>query len=122
MARIPETAKDALSPEMLSSLSSNAQTLVSAQSQEQLKAAFSQMGQQGAALYGQLFQSIRDSLTSAMGEVFLVAVGIVAVAFVLNFFLKDKPVKRVAVEAQTAPLSIPENPAKMCPEKVRIDK
>ncbi len=49
---------------------------------------------QAAALYQPLLDSLRASLSAAISEVFLVLFGVVMLALLLSFFLKEIPLRR----------------------------
>ena len=53
-----------------------------------------QMGQQGAEIMSQLFEALRVTLASAIGDVFTVGLVVVAVGFVATIFLKEIPLHR----------------------------
>jgi len=93
-ARLPAAIKGVISPQVINSLANNPQVLVSAEAQARLQTIFSQMGSAGSALYEQTFQALRQSLSSAISEAFLVSVAIMAIAFVANFFLKEIPLRK----------------------------
>ncbi len=93
-ARLPAAIKGMISPQVINSLASNPQALVSAEAQARLQSLFAQMGPSGAALYEQVFQALRESLSSAISDVFLISVFIMLIAFVANFFLKEIPLRK----------------------------
>ncbi len=95
LARIPAEVKQALPPQVLNSITGNAQALLNPNAQTGLKAAFDQMGQQGAVLYQQTLQGLKESLSAAMTEVFLISFLIIIVAFVVNWFIKEIPLRKV---------------------------
>ncbi|MSQ12360.1 MAG: DHA2 family efflux MFS transporter permease subunit [Dehalococcoidia bacterium] len=83
----------ALPQGMLSSLTENPQALVSPQAQEQLQQVFAPLGADGATLFEKLLTQLKDSLSSSLSDVFLVALVLVAVAFLITVFLKDIPLR-----------------------------
>ncbi len=93
-ARLPVGIAGMIPPQAISSLANNPQALVSPEAQARLRGMFSQMGSAGSALYEQTFQALRESLSSAISEAFLVAVAVLVVAFVVNFFLKEIPLRK----------------------------
>jgi hypothetical protein len=115
-AHLPAAVSSAVPPQVLSSVGQNAQALVSPQVQQQLQDGFALMGSQGQILYGELFETIRQALTSAMAEIFLASMGIVLVALILNFWLKEKS----AVAKPSRP-ALPLN-AEMVVQEVEIEK
>jgi EmrB/QacA subfamily drug resistance transporter len=88
---IPETIKKAIPAEQLTSLAHNPQALVNAQAQAQLRDSFNIFGSQGQALFEQLLQTLRQSLSSAIARVFLIGFFIVIISFITSFFLKEIP-------------------------------
>jgi EmrB/QacA subfamily drug resistance transporter len=94
MSRLPPAAKALIPPEQLSTLAHNPEALVNPQSQTQLNALLGQMGTQGAELLQQILQAMRQSLSTALSEVFLFAALCVGIAFIINFFIKEIPLRR----------------------------
>ncbi len=94
VGRLPSTLKALIPPEQLSALARNPQVLVSPGAQAQLQRRLEQMGPQGAALFQQVLQALRQSLNSALSQVFLFALFAVAIAFLLNLFIKEIPLRR----------------------------
>jgi len=94
VTKLPEAIKALIPPELLSSVTHNAQLLVSPQMQAQFKIMFNQFGEQGAALYAQALQALREALNSGLTEVFLVAFVVTFLAFIVNLFLKEVPLRK----------------------------
>ncbi|MEW6142567.1 MAG: MDR family MFS transporter [Chloroflexota bacterium] len=94
LERLPEAARSMIPPDFLASVSQSAQALVSPQAQSQLKASFNLLGAQGPVIYEQTIQLLRQSLSSALSWVFLVGCAITVIAFVLNLFLKEIPLRK----------------------------
>lgn len=94
LGRLPASARSMIPPDFLASVSQSAQVLVSPQAQASLKAAFGQMGAGGTAVYDQIMQLLRQSLSSALSWVFLIGCAITIVAFILNLFLKEVPLRK----------------------------
>lgn len=116
MERLPETARPFIPPDFLASISHSAQALISPQAQGQLKAAFGLLGAQGPVIYEQTLQLLRQSLGSALSWVFLVGCAVTIIAFILNFFLREIPLRRqyIGEEVNTGgrnPAVIPEKAA-----------
>ena len=99
IARLPATIKTLIPPQALSLMAHNPEVLVSPQAQDQLKTLFSQAGPQGAALYQQTLGILRQALNAGLVEVFLIALVITVVAFVISFFLKEIPLRKQHVLA-----------------------
>jgi EmrB/QacA subfamily drug resistance transporter len=93
-AKLPETIKAIIPPQMLSSVTNSAQALLSFQIQDQLKALFSQFGQQGATFYEQTLQVLREALNSGLREIFVIALIVTVLVFIINLFLKELPLRK----------------------------
>jgi hypothetical protein len=98
-AKLPATIKTLIPPQALSLMAHNPEVLVSPQAQDQLKTLFSQAGPQGTALYQQTLGILRQALNAGLVEVFLIALVITVVAFVISFFLKEIPLRKQHVLA-----------------------
>ena len=94
LTKLPETIKALIPPELLSSITHNAQVLVSPEAQAQLQAVFRNMGEQGAALCDQTLQTLREALNSGLTEVFVVAFVMTVLAFITNLFLREIPLRK----------------------------
>ncbi len=94
LSRIPDSIKAVIPPDTLNSMVHNPQALVSPEAQSHLQGMLSQIGSQGSALYGQIMQGLRQALSSALSEVFLIATVSVVVALIINFFLKEIPLRK----------------------------
>ncbi len=92
--RLPNKIKDLIPMERLDSLVRNPQALVSPDSQAQLQELFSEAGPDGAVYLQQLVQTLRESLSSALSFVFLIGLFIVVIAFIVNLFLKEIPLRK----------------------------
>ena len=62
--------------------------------QGQLQGLISQLGQQGTALLQQVAEGLRQALSSAIAEVFLYGMAAVVIAFVINLFIREVPLRR----------------------------
>ena len=93
---------DSLSPqisavipkEQLATLAENPQALVNPDALVQLQAVFEGMGEQGQILFNSLLITLREALSSAIGQVFLVSFFVVLIALVLIIFLKQIPLRK----------------------------
>jgi EmrB/QacA subfamily drug resistance transporter len=92
--KLPEAIRTLIPPELLYSITHNAQVLVSPEAQAQLQAVFSGMGQQGAVLYDQTLQTLREALNSGLSLIFQVAFVMIVLAFIVNLFLKEIPLRK----------------------------
>jgi ABC-type phosphate/phosphonate transport system permease subunit len=100
VAKLPETIKTLIPPQVLALMTHNPEVLVSPQAQDQLKTLLSQTGPQGAAIYQQTLGTLRQALNSGLAEVFAIALVITILAFVINFFLKEIPLRKQHVLAE----------------------
>lgn len=100
-AKLPETIKEIIPPQMLSSVTHSAQALLSFKVQDQLKALFSQFGQQGATFYEQTLQVLREALNSGLKEIFIIALIVTILVFIINLFLKEIPLRKQHVLTET---------------------
>jgi EmrB/QacA subfamily drug resistance transporter len=94
LAKIPDLVKSAIPAPTLSSMANNPQALVSVDAQTQLKNLLTPLGEQGLAAFNQILQVMRQSLSQALTHVFLIALAIAIVAFILNFFLREIPLRK----------------------------
>jgi nitrate/nitrite transporter NarK len=92
-ARIPSTIKSMVPPQQLETLMHNPQALMSPEAQVQLQGIIGQMGKQGAELLPQVMQALRESLALSIANVFLYSLVAVVLAFVINFFIKEIPLR-----------------------------
>ena len=102
---IPPEVAQAVPPEVLAGLKDNHQALVNPDALASLEASLSQLGPQGAGLSEPLLQGLRQALASAIGDVFVVSLGVVSAAFLVTLLFKQIPLKRGYVssgEAQPA--------------------
>lgn len=91
---LPSQVKEMLPPGELSSLLRDAQALVNPEVQASLAGMFSGLGQQGQVLYQQTLVALRQALTTALSEVFLLGFITIVLAFIANWFLKEIPLRR----------------------------
>ena len=80
--------------EQINALTENPQALVNPDALVQLQTVFEGMGEQGITLFNSLIITLRESLSSAIGQVFLVSFFIVLAALVLSLFIKQIPLRR----------------------------
>ena len=84
--------REGVPAELLSGLSSNPQSLVNPDTLGALTAALEEIGPQGAVLARDLLAILRESLASAITDVFVVTTAIALVALVATTFLKEKEI------------------------------
>ena len=86
---LDQEVAEAVPSEVLADLSENPQALVDPDAISALEATLAQAGPQGAELAQGLLMGLRSGLASAIGDVFVVGLATVAVAFVATLFLKE---------------------------------
>lgn len=91
---LPQQMKTNIPPEQLDFLAHNPRALVSPDAQSQLKGIFEQMGPQGAALFEQAIQALKQALSSALSQVFLIGLVVLVIAFIANLFIKEIPLRK----------------------------
>ncbi|MFC2033210.1 MDR family MFS transporter [Chloroflexota bacterium] len=86
--------KNLIPQEQMEAFANNPQVLVSPEAQAQLRTLFEQFGTQGTALFEQVLQVLRHALSTAISEVFLVSLGAVIIALVIQLFIKEIPLRK----------------------------
>ena len=94
IGKLSDSAKAVIPPGMLSSLLDNPQALVNAEAQAGLQNYLASSGEQGTAIFEEVLNVLREALNSALAEVFWISFGMIAIAFIVNLFLRDKPLRR----------------------------
>jgi EmrB/QacA subfamily drug resistance transporter len=92
-AGITPEIRAAVPPAQLESLMHNPQVLVSPEAQSQLQAMFAQAGPSGTIIFNDVLQALRQALDAAISRVFLYAMVIVIIAFFINFFINEIPLR-----------------------------
>jgi hypothetical protein len=106
ISRLPTTIKALIPPDRLASLANNPQALVSPEAQAQLQGLLSQMGAAGSALFEQVLQALRQALSSALSEVFLIGLFMVIVAFIANLLIREIPLRKQHTVAGPPPTKV----------------
>ncbi|MEE8372183.1 MAG: MDR family MFS transporter [Dehalococcoidia bacterium] len=88
------TAKQAIPPEQLDLLVHNPQLLHSPEFQDKLRDAFAPFGEQGATLFDHVVETSKLALASSITRVFLIGLFVVIMAWVVNFFIKEIPLRK----------------------------
>jgi EmrB/QacA subfamily drug resistance transporter len=91
---LPPAVKTMVTAEQITGMAKNPQALVSPKAQMQLKALFAGFGSQGPAWSDQILQTMRQALAFAISQVFTIALGLILIGFVANFFIKEIPLRR----------------------------
>jgi EmrB/QacA subfamily drug resistance transporter len=102
-ARITPEIRAAVPASQLDSLLHNPQALVSPEAQSQLLEMFGKLGPEGTNLLNDIIQVLRQSLNAAISHVFLYALAIMVLAFIINLFIREIPL-RAHYTPDTVPL------------------
>ena len=94
LAKIPEIVKSAVPWQTLNSMAHNPQALVSVDAQNQLRGLLASLGDKGTSALNELLDVMRHSLNSSLSHVFLIGFGIIIVALVVTFFLREVPLRK----------------------------
>jgi hypothetical protein len=92
-ARITPEIRAAVPASQLDSLLHNPQALVSPEAQSQLLEMFGKLGPEGTNLLNDIIQVLRQSLNAAISHVFLYALAIMVLAFIINLFIREIPLR-----------------------------
>jgi len=91
---MPAGVRQALSPDVLSQLSSNPEALVDPHAVSKLQEIFDGLGPQGADLMQQLMHALREALAMAISDIFLLAVAAVAVGLIATALFREIPLRK----------------------------
>ena len=91
--RLPPDFTKMVPPQQLDTLMHNPQALMSPEAQNQLQEIIGNLGEQVAALLQQVLQALRESLALSISHVFLYSLFAIVLAFVINLFLKEIPLR-----------------------------
>jgi EmrB/QacA subfamily drug resistance transporter len=92
--RLPADFVASAPPQQLESIISNPQALISPDAQAQLQALIANTGNQSGVMLEGVMQSMRESLSISISHVFLYALVAIIVAFIVNLFLKEVPLRQ----------------------------
>ncbi len=91
---LPARVKEVVPPSMLTGIADNPRALVSVEAQTRLTGLFEGFGEGGAMLLAQLMSTLREALSESLAAVFLVGFIVAILAFVINFFMKEIPLRK----------------------------
>jgi EmrB/QacA subfamily drug resistance transporter len=94
MKDLPPVIQEIVPQEQLDSLVRNPQALVNMEVQGQMGDIFEQLGPQASLLLDQVIQSLRNALEVALSSVFFIGLITLLLAFVINLFLKELPLRK----------------------------
>ncbi len=92
-AKLPPAIGALIPPQAISAMANNPQALVSPEAQAQLQLLLSQGGQ-GRNLYEQTLGLLRQALMSGLNEVFFICLIVAVIAFIVNLFIKEIPLRK----------------------------
>lgn len=98
---LPAPMRQALTPERLAELGSNANALADPRSREQLEAGFAALGSQGGTMFQQLMEAMRLALAAGLHDVFLVATAAMIASCVALLFLREIPLRQSHATARS---------------------
>jgi EmrB/QacA subfamily drug resistance transporter len=94
ISNLPEAVLKSITPETISSMTHNLQSLMTTGAQSQFAAIFGQFGEQGASLYTQTITVLQQALSSSLTQIFFIGFIVIVVAFIFNLFLKEVPLRK----------------------------
>ena len=90
---LPSDVREAIPEEQLTEMSNNPQALVNPDALSSLKAELAGRGEEGAEVLSGLLTALRETLASAISDVFVFGAIALAVGFVATLFLKEVPLR-----------------------------
>jgi EmrB/QacA subfamily drug resistance transporter len=93
IAKLPADFIKLVPSQQLDTMIHNPEALMNPEAQSQLQGIISGLGDQGAPLLQQVTQAFRESLALSISRVFLYAFIAIVAAFVINFFIKEIPLR-----------------------------
>jgi len=91
---LPPEAFQVVPPQLFEQITSNPNALINSSASESLKDAFAANGESGVALGNNVFEAIRESLASAIGDVFFLAFIFVVIAVIATVFIREVPLRK----------------------------
>jgi EmrB/QacA subfamily drug resistance transporter len=101
--RLPQEFVKLVPPQQLDTLMHNPEALMSPAAQSQLQAIIGQLGEQGTVILDKVLQALRDSLSLSIADVFLYGFFAIVIAFIVNLFLKEIPLRTQHVASAAQP-------------------
>ncbi len=100
---LPQAAREALPLQQVEALSSNPNALLNPAGVEALRSGLGKLGDQAGPVYEQTVSALKSSLASSIGDVFTVALAVIAASFVATLLLKEVPLQRRGAPGRPAP-------------------
>ncbi len=98
LANLSPELRAAVPPEQLAEILDNPQALVNLDAYKSMESTFETMGAEGSLLFQNLITTLRESLNSALMQMFLVFTFVMVLSLVVNFWLKGIPPYRPRAE------------------------
>ena len=90
---LPGEASEYVPPQLLDQITGNPNALLSPEASDNLMSAFAASGESGALIGAQVVGAIRESLASAVGDVFFLCFIFVLFALVATAFIRELPLR-----------------------------
>ena len=91
---LPEAIKAVVPAQRITAMAKNPQVLMSPEAQGHLKTVMLQFDPNGVDHYNQLLNALKQSLDTALSQVFFVGLIMLIFAFIFNLFLKEIPLRK----------------------------
>ncbi|MBI2934700.1 MAG: MFS transporter [Chloroflexi bacterium] len=91
---LPGALKASLPESTVEFVARNPQALMNSEVRAQMQGVFAQSGSQGTVLFEQALRVMRDALSAALSDVFVIAFLSIVLAFGINFFIKEIPLRK----------------------------
>ncbi|MBN4064786.1 MFS transporter [Dehalococcoides mccartyi] len=91
---LPVEVFEVVPPQLLDQITSNPNALINPEASESLRSAFAANGESGVALGESIFEATRNSLASAIGDVFFLAFIFVVIAIISTVFIREVPLRK----------------------------
>ena len=101
-SNLPQALKQAVPADKLAALQ-NPQLLLSSEATAQIQNSFIAMGSHGQDLFNQLMVVLRQSLSTAITDLFTVAMGVMLLGFLASLFLSEIPLRKTHGAQEVAP-------------------
>ncbi len=103
MDGLPMEIKSVMPAKQLAALANNPQVLIGAGALDQLSEVLKGLEPQGVELLEQLLLLLKQSLASAISQVFLVGLCFLLIALVISFFIREIPLRKQHVVSDSLP-------------------
>jgi hypothetical protein len=93
ITRLPADVTKLIPSQQLEALMRSPQVLINPEAMTQLQQTIGNLGEPGVTILAQIMQALRESLALSVSHVFLYAFLAVVLAFIINFFIKEIPLR-----------------------------